>query len=83
MLLEDLIPSEECHIYSCPKTRPDCLHRVLFACLASFILYVQQSELLTEALLPASITQGLCNAIRQFATHAMFAFLSVKPQAIF
>jgi hypothetical protein len=55
MLLEDLVPSEDVHLYVCPKIRPDCLHIGLFACVASFILYVQQSKPLTEALLPAGI----------------------------
>jgi hypothetical protein len=56
MLLEDLVPSEDVHLYVCPKIRLDCLHRGLLACVASFILYVQRSEPLTEALLPASMT---------------------------
>ena len=56
MLLGELVPSEDVHLYLCPKIRPDCLHRGLLACVASFILYVQRSETLTEALLPASMT---------------------------
>jgi hypothetical protein len=55
MLLEDWVPSEDVHFYVCPKIRPDCLHVGLFVCVASFILYVQQSEPLTEVLLPASM----------------------------